>query len=293
MQYPLIASVVSALLLNPVLAEQPGHTLPLHLNDKGHAYVFVSLNGVQNQPMIIDSAAQQGVLPLSLLAPLALNADQLETTSVTSATGTTELAEGIIESTVVAGASQAQLEYIFTDMTGLSLPDGREPGLLGHDFLRNYCVDMHFAVATLTLTPGQCDAKSLAGLSVLDIDTSSSFIRTQASFSGVLADVLFDTGAHHSFVNGALTAKLNGLTVTGEEQTMGLAGKPQPRKVIQGLSYQLGSTQVTEPKSYAADLHVFEQLGYKDTPFMLLGLRPFREGRLVIDYAANKLYFRQ
>ena len=63
--------------------------------------------------------------------------------------------------------------------------------------------------------------------------------------------------------------------------------------MLQGVSYQLGSARVEEPKSYQADLHVFNQLGYQDKPFMLLGLRAFRQGRLVLDYVNQKLYFRQ
>jgi hypothetical protein len=173
------------------------------------------------------------------------------------------------------------------------LPDGIEPGLLGHDFLSHYCVDMNFAEHMLTLTPGQCDSASMSALNVVDIDSSSSLIRASAVFNGVAADVLFDTGAHHSFINSALATQLRGLTVTGEEQTKGLTNKTQLRKVLQGVSYQLGSARVEEPKSYQADLHVFNQLGYQDKPFMLLGLRAFRQGRLVLDYVNQKLYFRQ
>lgn len=291
------ALLLTALTLLPVAlptqAKTPSYSVPLYLNDKGHAYVYASLNGLPNQPMIVDSAAQQGVLPLTLLAPLALHADKLDTTTVTSATGTTEMTEGVVDSTVVGGAERPEQEYIFADMSGLTLPDGTQPGLLGHDFLRHYCVDMNFAEQRLTLTPGQCDSASLNALHVVDIDSSTSLIRASAVFNGQEADVLFDTGAHHSFINSALAKQLTGLTVTGEEQTQGLTGPAQPRKVLQGLGYQLGNAQVSEPKAYQADLHVFTQLGYQDKPFMLMGLRAFRDGRLVIDYVNQRLYFQQ
>lgn len=290
----LLMSVMSSLLVKPLLVQSalPAHTVPLYLNDKGHAYIMASIDGVTSQPMIIDSAAQQSVLPLSLLPALQISAEQLDTTTVTSATGTSELTEGIVETTAVAGLVQKKLEYIFTDMSGLTLPSG-EPGLLGHDFLSNYCVDMNFAAKTLTLTSGACDSAVLKTLQMVAIETSTSFIRTQARFADSNIDVLFDTGAHHSFINTKLAQQISDLHVAGEEQTTGLIGNAQPRKVLHGLRYQLGNTEVTEPKSYQADLHVFDQLGYQNKPFMLLGLRPFRDGRLVLDYSNNKLYFRQ
>ncbi|WP_166838511.1 retropepsin-like aspartic protease [Rheinheimera pleomorphica] len=292
-QAPILSALALLSVVVPAEAAVTSYSMPMHLNDRGHAYVYASFNGLPDHPMIVDSAAQQGVLPLTLLAPLALHADKLDTTTVTSATGTTEMTEGVVDSTAVGGALQAEQEYIFADMSGLSLPDGTQPGLLGHDFLRHYCVDMNFAEQRLTLTPGQCDSASLNTLHVVDIDSSTSLIRASAVFNGQAADVLFDTGAHHSFINSALAQQLTGLTVTGEEQTQGLTGPAQPRKVLQGLGYQLGNAQVSEPKAFQADLHVFTQLGYQDKPFMLMGLRAFRNGRLVLDYANQKLYFRQ
>lgn len=306
MRKTLLMAVMSCLLVNPLMSQSvlantpitvkptpPSYTTPLYLNDKGHAYVLASINGVDNQPMIIDSAAQQSVLPLSLLPALQLDPTQLDTTTVTSATGTNELAEGVVNQTMVAGATQLDLEYIFTDMTGLNLPNAGEPGLLGHDFLNNYCVDMNFAAQRLTLILGACDKATVSTLHAVNIDTSTRFIRAQAGFAAGNVDVLLDTGAHHSFINNTLAQQITDLQVIGNEQTKGLTAHSQPRQVIEGLSYQLGSARVQEPKSYQADLHVFTQLGFQDKPLLLMGLRPFRQGRLVLDYHQQKMYFRQ
>ena len=286
-------SLIAAVSCLSLQAKAQTQHFPMEFTAKGHAYIRANLNQLENYPMVLDTAAQTGLLPQSILPLLKLDDKALSTDNAVGATGTVRMQSATIHSTKVGQFEHQELNYLVQDLKKLTLPDGKMPGILGHDFLHHYCVDLNFKETKVSLTRGACEATAVAGLHQAPFKIENNFIRLQAQVQGVRADVLLDTGAHHSFINTPLYKQLSGLNISGTEKTGGMTGHTQDRQVLTGLSYQLNGQQVNEARSYLADMHVFEFLGYKDKAFMLMGINAFKHGRLVMDYANNRLYFKQ
>jgi hypothetical protein len=286
-------SLIAALSCFSLHANAATQTFPMELTAKGHAYIRANLNQLESYPMVLDTAAQTGLLPQSILPLLKLDDKALSTDQAVGATGAVQMQTATLGSTVVGSFEHKDLNYLVRDMVKLTLPDGKMPGILGHDFLQHYCVDLNFKEAIVSLNKGACDAAAVAGLQATPFKVEDDFVRLTAQVQGVTTAVLLDTGAHHSFINTPLYKQLSGLTISGTEQTGGMTGHTQDRQVLAGLSYQLNGHTVKEARSYLADMHVFKHLGYADKPFMLLGINAFKNGRMVLDYANNTLYFRQ
>jgi predicted aspartyl protease len=286
-------SLIAALCCLSLQAKAQTHHFPMEFTAKGHAYIRANLNQLENYPMVLDTAAQTGLLPQSILPLLKLDEKDLSTVNAVGATGTIRMQAATVRNTRIGQFEHKDLNYSVQDLKKLALPDGKMPGILGHDFLHHYCVDLNFKETKVSLAQGACEATAVAGLHQAPFKIENNFIRLQVQVQGVTADVLLDTGAHHTFINTPLYKQLSGLTVTGTEQTGGMTGHTQDRQVLTGLSYQLNGQQVNEARSYLADMHVFEFLGYKDKAFMLMGINAFKDGRLVIDYANNRVYFKQ
>jgi len=286
-------SLITALCCLSLQASPEKQVFPMHLTAKGHAYILADLDQVQNYPMVLDTGAQTGLLPESILPLLKLDDKALNTIQATGATGSIAMKTATLGHTVVGNFEHKDLNYLVRDMAKLTLPDGKIPGILGHDFLHHYCVDLNFKDAIVSLNKGACDAAAVAGLQDTPFKIEDNFIRLTAQVQGVSTDVLLDTGAHHTFINTPLYKQLSGVTVGETEETRGMTAHTQERRTLNGLSYQLNGHKVDETKSYLADMHVFNHLGYGDKAFMLLGIAAFKNGRMVMDYANNKMYFQQ
>jgi predicted aspartyl protease len=285
-----LIAAVSVLSL-PVNAQT--HSFAMEFTAKGHAYIRANLNQLENYPMVLDTAAQTGLLPQSILPSLKLDEKDLSTDDAVGATGAVRMQAATVRSTKVGPFEHKDLNYLVQDLKKLTLPDGKMPGILGHDFLHNYCVDLNFKETRVNLTKGACETSAVAGLQQASFKIENNFIRLQAQVQGATADVLLDTGAHHTFINTPLYKQLSGLSISGMEKTGGMTGHTQDRQVLSGLNYQLNGHTVNEERSYLADMHVFEVLGYKDKAFMLMGINAFKNGRLVMDYTNQTMYFRQ
>lgn len=92
-------------------------TLPMKYTEKGHAYVMATLNHTVIHPMILDSAANVGILPVNLKAALALPEDKLSKMDVQGASGSSELVLATIDHTSVGHLAADSLPYVFKDMT--------------------------------------------------------------------------------------------------------------------------------------------------------------------------------
>ncbi|MCL2917021.1 aspartyl protease family protein [Shewanella litorisediminis] len=299
MKKPLISLVVVGCLLagcglsspTPSPAAPVAISLPLKFTDKGHAYVYAGINGVEDYPLILDTAAQKGVLPESLKSRLTDAGLRLETTEVQTATGAIKLEEAEVEEVRLAGYARQQLDFLFRDMDELTLSNGLVPGIVGHNFLAQFCVAANLGQGALMLADSACPDEWTRGLKAVPFEIRNEFIWTKATFEGVEVDVLLDTGAPKSYMNSALLSLLQNVEQLESDSTQGLSGATQSRLGLANVQYQLGSHQVTDPGMYQADLHVFNQLGYAEKPFLLLGLAQFSKGRLVIDYHRQQFFF--
>lgn len=272
---------------NPV-----SQTFPMEFTDKGHAYIKANLDDLENLPMVVDTAAQIGIFPKNMLTQL--KSKQLSNETVSGATGGPQQMQSVvINKTSVGRFEQNELTYIVQNLEKLRSKDGKTPGILGYDFLHHYCVDLNFNEAKVNLNHGACDEASVVGLHHVPFKIENNFIKFQMKVQEVTVDVKLDTGAPHTVINTPLYKQLSGLSVSGTIKAGGLAGGAQEIKELSGLSYHLNGQTIKEETVHLADFSVFEILGYKDKPFVLLGIDAFKKGRLVVDYTKNRLYFKQ
>ncbi|QZO12878.1 retropepsin-like aspartic protease [Pseudoalteromonas piscicida] len=264
-------------------------TLPMKYTEKGHAYVMATLNHTVTHPMILDSAANVGILPVNLKTALALPEDKLSKMDVQGASGSSELVLATIDHTSVGHLAAESLPYVFKDMTRLDV-EGVLPGILGHGYMSQYCNVFDFKNNELSLYQGACPSSVTQGLESESFKIDNNFIKLTASFNGEEVDAVLDTGAPTNYINSHLANKLT-LTLGEEDISRGLNDQATKKVAIGSLRFSLGGKEIINTESHLSDMPVFEVLGYKDEPFILLGLSNFNDGKLIIDYAENKIYF--
>lgn len=264
-------------------------TLPMKYTEKGHAYVMTALNHQITHPMILDSAANLGVLPSHLKAALALPEDKISTMKVQGANGNSELELTKIEHTSVGHFAIESLPYVFQDMNRLEV-EGVLPGILGHGYMSQYCNVFDFKNNAFSLYQEACPSSVTHGLESARFTIDDDFIKLTASFNGERVDALLDTGAPTNYINSHLANKLP-LTLGKEDIGRGLNNIENKKVAIESLRFSVGGKEIINTESHLSDMPVFEVLGYKDEPFILLGLSNFKDDKLVIDYAENKIYF--
>ena len=263
----------------------------MHLTNKGHAYVYADVDNLTKYPMVIDTAANMGVLPSSIKGQLDLAGKKLSKETVTGGTGDMELEFVEIINTSIGSETQKNVSYMLRDLTKLQSKGQQTPGLIGNNYLSNYCVEFDFIRKQFKLTQKQCSTSQIKGLREVSFKMENNFIWTNATFGDTKVDVLFDTGAHHSFINSTLLNKLDSVSKGEKESFSALTDHEQQRLELFNVKYQLGEHAVEEGLMYYADMHVFNVLGYKDKPFLLLGIDYFKNGRLIIDYHSQTMYF--
>ncbi|MFA0813534.1 pepsin/retropepsin-like aspartic protease family protein [Microbulbifer epialgicus] len=291
-----ISSLAAAALINGcttarVPPQEHFTSLPMKMTDAGHAYVYGDIGRVQDYPLIIDTAANSGVLPENLLEKLQLPQEAIDKEEVQGATGKREMISGTVGHTSLLGQAISDIEYIFQDLQSLTLSNGLIPGIIGHNYLRHYCIEFDFINSRFNLAQDSCPADKVENLRAVPFYVDDDFIKTRASFAGTEVDVILDTGAHHSFINSTLFSILSNVGVGKESTSSGLGGHKQKKTEIYQVGYRLGDFPIMESNVYVADLSVFDNLGYNDKPFLLLGLDYFTDGRLIIDYRNSTMYF--
>ncbi|WP_226642711.1 pepsin/retropepsin-like aspartic protease family protein [Microbulbifer variabilis] len=293
-------TIVSSLAIAAIIAgcstirapvQAPLTSLPMKMTSAGHAYVYGDIDQVQDYPLIIDTAANFGVLPERLQGKLQLAEEDLHIEEIQGATGKREMMRGTVGHTSLRGETVPNIDFIFQDMQSLTLSNGLIPGIIGHNYLRHYCIEFDFIHSQFNLAKGGCPTGKVESLRALPFHIEDEFIKLQASFAGENIDAILDTGAHHSFINSALLPLLRNVEHGKQSTSSGLGGHQQNKTEIQQVNYKLGNYSILEPIMFVADLSVFDDLGYNNKPILLLGLDLFRSGRLIIDYQNRNIYF--
>ncbi|MCO1335430.1 retropepsin-like domain-containing protein [Microbulbifer sp. OS29] len=292
----IIASLVAMALLGgcttaqELLQKRFTH-LPMRMTAAGHVYVYGSIEPIQDYPLIIDTAANSGVLPIALLEKLHLSASNIVKEEIQGATGKMEMLTGTVSHISLGDQTISDITFIFFDKSNSALTNGLIPGIVGHNYLKNYCIEFDFNNDQFNLAENGCPKHITANLKKVPFVIDDEFIKTRATFDGVEVDVILDSGAPRSFINNALLSLLENVEIGEQTSTYGLTAHQQQRTEIHQVGYQLGKHAILEPNMYVADLSIFDDLGYQKEPFLLLGLDYFRDGRLVIDYQNGAIYF--
>lgn len=262
----------------------------LQYTHRGHAYIGVDLNSELSYPMILDSAANVGVIPNELKEQLNLSGDQLISREIQGAAGKSVLEMARLDRTAVGNLSYSGLSYVFQDLSSLKLDSGQVPGIVGHNFMSRHCVEFDFPMNRLRMHRGECLPEQTGGLRESRFILDRNFIKLTTYFNGEEVDALLDTGAPESYLNSPLQ-RITGHEVVSSDDARGLNDHSVEKGRIERLTYSLGEHQVEERFAYVSDMPVFQALGYGSKPVLLLGLDIFKDNKLVIDYANNRIYF--
>lgn len=290
-----IFNVVSVVILVSVLAQANAQqveptTIPMMQTKYGHVYVNAQLNGIRNQPMILDTAATVGVIPNNVLEELELPAITIDKEEVHGAGGKVTLSKTKLMTTRIDNISVNNLPYVIQDMKVLELDSGKIPGILGYGFLSKQCSIFDFTNEQVTFHSNTCPQQTSLGLNSADFWLEDDLIKLNIEFNGVKVEAVLDTGAPVNIINSALLAKLD--TEKLERNILkGLHSKGVSHQRLGKVTYTVGKKTIVSSNTIASDMPVFTKLGYEDKPVFLMGLADFSKSKLVIDYQAKKIYF--
>jgi len=286
------ATVISvALLTTSAVAEQSmSVTVPMKMSDYGHVYVDAKLNNLPAHPMILDTAADNGVIPNSIFKDLALPKERLFEKKVSGGFSTSILTHAEVKQTEVGAVSSSNLTFIVQDMTVLKTKQGKVPGILGYHFMKSQCTKFDFGNKEVSFYPKKCPKQVTTNLNSADFWVEGNLIKLNVDFDGQTVEAFLDTGASANIMNTHLFDKLN---IEKEEvvEGKGLHGKKTSAKKLGDVRYQLGGHTITSQKTALIDMPVFKELGYEDKPLLLIGLPDFSDDTLIVDYGAQKIYF--
>jgi hypothetical protein len=166
----------------------------------------------------------------------------------------------------------------FAPADGPVLTGSVADGVLGADLMRSATVEFDGPAGRVTLHK---DARRFARWDIVPaVRTPGGLTLVEVSVAGAPAIALLDTGAARSVANGALAARLTcsepAASVAGVDGAARGARGCEPASVAAlGVHKQAALT--------ASDLALFESLGLKDKPALILGLDVLRDARFVLD----------
>jgi hypothetical protein len=169
-------------------------------------------------------------------------------------------------------------EAAFAPADGPVLTGSVADGVLGADLMRSATVEFDGPAGRVTLHK---DARRFARWDIVPaVRTPGGLTLVEVMVAGAPAVALLDTGAARSVANGALAARLNCSGTA--EAVAGVDGSARPARTCDPASVAaLGVHK--QAVLTACDLALFESLGLKDKPALILGLDVLRDARFVLD----------
>ncbi|MCV2883169.1 retropepsin-like domain-containing protein [Aestuariibacter sp. AA17] len=263
---------------------------PIMKTDTGHAYIYADVGAMTDFPLIIDTAANMGVMPKTGMEEIQVPSDSLHEDSINGANGASMMLKGEVPMLSLGHTTHEDVEHLFVDLSKFVLSDGRIPGILGHNVLEHHCVALDMQASVMSLASPSCAGISKEGLQAVPFEIIDDFIQFKASFNGQEVSAVLDTGAGKSFINSHAFSLLEDAQIAESDTASDLHGKEQETKTIENIHYQINHIDIDESIMAVADLSVFDVLGFKDEPFLLMGIHYFQDKKLVIDYKNQVFY---
>lgn len=166
----------------------------------------------------------------------------------------------------------------FAPADGPVLTGSVADGVLGADLMRSATVEFDGPAGRVTLHK---DARRFARWDIVPaVRTPGGLTLVEVTVAGAPAVALLDTGAARSVANGALAARLN--CIGPAEAVAGVDGSARPARGCEPAS--IAALGVHKQAALTAcDLALFESLGLRDKPALILGLDVLRDARFVLD----------
>ncbi len=164
-------------------------------------------------------------------------------------------------------------------------------GIVGLDLFGDRTVDFDLPRKRLALhAPG---ARPLPGGGIAATPTTGNLLTIPVTIGSVAATAVIDTGARKTRINWKLGTLL-GLDPTKlakGDTIQGATNVAIETGAARLVDVHLGSRALASAPALVADLPVFEAFGVADRPAIILGLDWFDRTRMVIDFAARRVWF--
>jgi predicted aspartyl protease len=259
-------------------------------DDAGRIVAPIHINGQGPFRFIIDTGANRSVVSARLAQRLGLTPNgQGEVHSV----------YGVAPAPMTSVQS---LRYGALDFPSNALPIldsgvlAGEHGLLGVDGMAGRRLTMDFERRCIEIEPSE-GARRLRGWAPLRGELRfGRLIVVRGRVSGVVVNVLIDTGADTSLANMALYNALQ--SRARRQRTIPSRAFTANRPILLDRAIIIPELEVSEMEvanfgAYAGDFHVFALWEMLDEPTLLLGMDVLREARaMAIDYGRQTVYFR-
>lgn len=205
-------------------------------------------------------------------------------------TGTADVSLVRLEKLTLDGTSKAPIDAVRLEPRADGAPLN---GIVGLDVFGDRTVDFDLPAKRLSiLAPGK-RAKRLSSTPVDAKPISGGLLTFPVRIRSVTATAVIDTGARKTRMNWKLGHML-GLDPTKLEKgdtVRGATNRAVEMSATQIEDVHLGSRVLATAPVQVADLPVFEAFGVNGGPAVILGLDWLEKTRMVIDFAANKVWF--
>lgn len=269
--------------------------IPMERDANGHLRVPVAVADAGTFDFILHTAASRTAVMRPLVDELGWQPLEGQSANLNGSSGhtTIEMFEPV---TLRIGGDVEFVPDLLPGLNALDIPGEPFYGILGSNFFETYAVEID--------APGERLRFSDDGAAPLLGDQAARFATADVSplvegiwmLEVMIGDVpvtaLLDTGARGSMLNRAAAEAL-GITLpdTAAPETISGASGHQ----MGGIGLQLDSISVGDrvwrnKQVLVSDLHVFDVLDIQDVPAMVLASDLLLDGRLVVDYAAGRLF---
>ncbi len=252
------------------------------------------LNGKGPFPFLLDTGAERSVIGKALSERLALKA------------GKPVIMQSMAQRGMVKTVHVDDMRMSLDGVSDLEMPvlqdlHMRAPGIIGLDSLQNSKVLFNFKDGAITVRHAEKDNRSARQ----PRDRNVIVVRAQrrhgrlvvstADLAGKRVQVVIDTGAEMSMGNAALRRLL--LRRHGDDPSSlatfhDVAGAPVNAQVAKLPDLKIGRLIIAESHVALTDAPVFEELGLKRRPALLLGMNAIRQlERLEVDFPNRRVTF--
>ena len=255
----------------------------------GLAQVPVTLNGRVEGSFVVDSAASETVLGDAMIARLGLGPG--ESSQINGSTGSAPLRRYRL-------ARLALGDRLYGDIGAYGFPPLAAPveadGLIGADILRHSVVEFDLAQSRIVLYDRNDPVLAASGDwdAVPVFQRRDGFLIVEIAIGRRRIPALIDTGAVHNFANQAAARALGLHFVPGSASLApitGASGDVQQMNALELSGFRIGDTDFGASQLGVVDLKIFDSLGFRGRPAMLLSLAALGGHRFVLDYPRSRL----
>ncbi|MEO0400640.1 MAG: retropepsin-like aspartic protease [Pseudomonadota bacterium] len=277
-------------------ADRPIAVTAFYSTPEGVPLVDVSLNGAGPYPLVIDTAASRTLITKKVAAELSLTLSEGRTARVFSLNSVERHRTATVSSLAIGAATNRDVSIIVVDE--FTAASGAK-GVLGVDILARYGLFMDPVSKALSLYQPNVrpDIVNDEWRETLLYPTtfgvgSGRLYSLNANVAGRPFDALLDTGAEVTVGNIALVDYLTMRRIRRTNQATRIKGADGPAAQAYAVDYRdfrSGRINWGRGVFFASEARIFEELGYRNRPFALIGFDVLGRRPFAIDFQGGVL----